>query len=155
MSSLTKEDNLIVEALKLNWEHARHIEAQRLRLFTAYILIMFGVGLTLLKGDLEFLRYISPILGISITLFCWIMTRKWNKEFVNQIKKADICAKKLNICSDDNSDSNLHNYIGFPIKRVGLDKLLNVRHSFTLIYLLFFIIWIFIFTKLSDIPNPQ
>ena len=74
------------------------------------------------------------------TLFCWGMTRKWNIELVNQIQKADSCARNL-ILTLEGRDTDIHEFIGFPVRDKRFPGL-NVRIMFSLFYFVFFASWI-------------
>ena len=138
-----EREQLIIEALKLNWEHARHIEAQRIRLTTIYIVATLGAGMAALKSEIYWIRCIASILGFVISIFCWAMTHKWNSEFVNQIKSADKCARELKITFEEN-DKELHEYIGFPQPDPFMPKIINVRRMFHWFYITFIILWLII-----------
>lgn len=141
-----EKEILLIEALKLNWEHARHVEAQRIRLTTMYIVAVLGVGLAALKSEILWIQLMASILGLVTSIFCWAMTHKWNVEFVNQIKSADKCARELKILIGRNSGSYkvLHEYIGFPKPTSILPKVINVRCMFNLFYISFILVWLII-----------
>jgi hypothetical protein len=140
-----ESDHKLLEALKSNWQHARHIEDLRLRLTTVYITTMLGAGFTAIKSEIFAIQVLGIGIGLLVTIFSWAMTHKWNVEFVNQIKKADACARRLKLIGSgsDPDQLNMHSFIGFPIRDPKLPKL-NVRLMFSLFYGSFLLAWIFL-----------
>ncbi|MBI4204908.1 MAG: hypothetical protein HY527_07760 [Betaproteobacteria bacterium] len=153
---MESDDNLISDALKLNWDHARHVETLRLRLTAVYILAVLGAGLAALESDAALIQRIAAILGLLISLFCWAMTHKWNAEFVNQIQCADRCARRLRVTStsDQNSSEELHSYIGFPKPDPLLPKTINVRRMFNWFYITFIAVWVVVVLYAFSEPAP-
>lgn len=120
----------------MNWEHARHVEKQRNTLVLAYTGGMLAAGALALEKDAPFLVFGACFAGLFITLICAGMTHKWNIAFVNQIQKADLCARTLAMSQKNiNSESpySLHGFIGFPKRDTKL-WWLNNRLMFGLIY---------------------
>jgi hypothetical protein len=154
---MDSEDNLIVEALKIDWDHARHVETQRLSLATVYILAVLGAGFAALSSDIFWVRILGSFLGLFISIFCWAMTHKWNAEFVNQIQSADKCAKRLKVNSESSQGKEvLHSYIGFPKPDPLLPKAINVRRMFDWFYRVFIIVWLLIIFNVifvKDVPK--
>src|SRR5882724_10269654 len=107
------DDNLIANALRLNWEHARHIENQRLQLAAIYLAMAFGLGFVALQPGDPFIRLGAVLLGLAITLIVWAMTHKLNSAFRIQIWLADRCAKQLVVQLPDSQDryTALHGFI--------------------------------------------
>jgi hypothetical protein len=140
------DDDLIVEALKIDWDHARHVEVQRLRLVTVYIIVVFGTGLAAMKSNIPWIQGLASILGLLVSVFCWAMTHKWNAEFVNQIKSAERCARRLKVTSlvSPEEIEELYSYIGFPKPDPFLPKIINVRRIFSWFYVVFTIVWLII-----------
>ena len=128
----------LLEALRSNWEHARHIENLRLQMASGYIFAMLGAGAAVFEVEQIVFQYFGAIIGLLISVFCFGMTMKWNDAFDNQIKKADKCAKILRL-SDINN--NMHDFMGFPIRKKYYEWL-NVRLMYVLFYLSFIFIWI-------------
>jgi hypothetical protein len=151
---LTDKDQKIIEALKSNFQHARHIEDLRLRMALAYILSTLGTGFAVIKGSgLEF-QLTGCLAGLFLTIFCWIMTRKWNREFNNQIIKADKCARKLEFYDSDGINvANLHQIMGFPLPikpSVGF-----LFHCFYLVYAIAWISILIIIIISRNTMNPS
>jgi hypothetical protein len=143
---MKSDDDLIVEALKIDWDHARHVETQRLRLVTVYIIAVLGAGLAAMKSDMPWIQGLASIVGLLISAFCWAMTHKWNAEFVNQIKSAELCARRLKVTSlaSPEETEELFSYIGFPKPDPFLPKVINVRRMFNWFYAVFIVVWLII-----------
>ena len=139
-------DLLLLEALKLNWEHARHVEKQRNTLVIAYAGAMLAAGAVALSRDAQIPREAACLAGFLITVLCWGMTYKWNLAFDNQIRKADLCARSLSLLETSLAGSQLHilhSYIGFPIRDKRLPTL-NVKLMFNFLYGLATIAWLLV-----------
>ena len=148
-SGLSNEEK-IMEALKQNWTHGRHVEDLRVRLATFYVAVMIGSGIAVLSNQVLLIKLVGFFIGILVTLICWSMTHKWNIEFSNQIKKADYCARTL--IMKTNTKKQLHEYIGFPIRDKNLPWL-SVRLLYHFLYGGFFLAWILAgFSRLQDVP---
>ena len=135
---------LILEALKLNWEHARHVEKQRNTLALAYAGAMLAAGAVALEKDNLPINIGASIAGVFVTLLCWGMTHKWNLAFATQIQKADLCAKALTIVKSGGvgvSALLLHSFIGFPRRDPNL-RWLNIRLLFDILYGVTSLFWI-------------
>ena len=159
-AKMNRNDEILASALKLNWDHARHIETLRLRLTTVYIIAILGAGLAALKGEVELIKQVAAVLGLLISIFCWAMTHKWNAEFVNQIQSADRCARKLRLEDGDEGEvsvgEEVHSYIGFPKPAPFLSRLINVRRMFHLFYVVFIGAWVFVsLYSFSLLPAPS
>ena len=138
------DDDLMLDALKLNWEHARHLEGQRLQMTVVYIATL-GAGVTLVADQQGATRALASSAGLLLTMFCWGMIDKWNLEVVNQIRTADKCARWLKVASQTTpgDTDELHAYIGFPVRRKRrLLAKLNVRLMFTLLFIVSTVIWL-------------
>ena len=135
-----EDDQKILEALKSNFQHARHIEDLRLRMALGYIVATFGAGFVGIKGDAIELQITGCLAGFLLTMFCWGMTLKWNIEFANQIQRADACAKALKISAECGLDArNMHALMGFPRPNRP-----SVRFWFHLFYLAYAAAWIIV-----------
>ncbi len=133
-------DKKLIELIKCNWDHGRHLENLRMKLAAMYTGGMFALLLAQFKiEDIE-AKLLSAIIGILLTLICTIATYKWNYEFKNQIQKADRCARKIFVTSDNNHKETAHSLLGFPIREDRLSWI-NVRLAYILLYSLFFTVW--------------
>ncbi|MCX5874823.1 MAG: hypothetical protein NT087_00720, partial [Deltaproteobacteria bacterium] len=135
---------LLVEALKLNWQHARHIEIQRIALNLAYIGLMAAFAAFVLDKDLKPVSTLIVIhVAVFLTFLCWGMTSKWNLAFQKQIQKADACARTLQMSGNQNNILSLHEFVGFPAPDKSLTRL-TVRGMFSILHWGIFSIWIII-----------
>ena len=131
------DDNLVVAALRLNWDHARHVEMQRLYLLAIYAVFSAALGYLALHGGDPFLRVGAILIALCVTAIIWSMTHKLGRAFATQVWHADRCARRLVIQPLDGSNEYvaLHGYIGFPRKPPALaGVLLTVRLMFDLLY---------------------
>ena len=131
------DDNLVASALRQNWEHARHIEGQRIQFMAVYVAIGFGLGFVATHPGDPFVRIGAALLAFCITLIVWAITYKLGLAFANQIRHADRCARRLAIQTLDGNNEYiaLHDYIGFPRKPPAVaGVLLTVRQMFSLFY---------------------
>lgn len=150
------EDDLVTQALRLNWDHARHVEIQRLQLTAVYVAMAFGLGLAALHPGDPVIRIGAAVLGSCVTLICWGMTHKLNRAFVNLIEHADRCARRLGIREwDERSEHEefvaLHAFLGFPRmarERVSIVRRSNVRVMFHLLYGGFALTWLILLAYL-------
>jgi hypothetical protein len=138
-----EDEEKLLEALKSNWQHARHVETLRSQFAGGYVAIASAILLYVFRYVGEFSSVIGAFTGFFLTLVCWGMTHKWNLSFVNQIKKADICAHSLKFKSPINGNEDMHAVMGFPIRDRILKKL-SVRLMFNLLYFSFTIVWLVI-----------
>src|ERR1700760_4418981 len=89
------DDNLVANALRLNWEQARHIESQRLQLIAVYLAMALGLGYASLQAGDHVIRLGATVFGLIVTLIAWAATHKLNGAFRTQILAADRCARRL------------------------------------------------------------
>ena len=141
--SALDDDELVARALRMNWEHARHIEAQRLQLLAVHVAITLGLGYAAIYTGAPAVRVLAAELGFCLTLFCWGITHKLNSAFVFQIWQADRCARRLAVRDASRHDGfdGLHSLLGFPRKAPG-PRFLNVRTMFHFIYFAFALNWV-------------
>jgi hypothetical protein len=131
------DDNLVAAARRLNWDHARHVETQRLLRLAVYSAISVALGFVSIHPGDPFLRLGAPVLGLCITPIVWAITHKLGLAFANQIRLADRCANRLAIQALDGTNEYipLHGYVGFPRKPPQFaGKLLTVRLMFDVFY---------------------
>ncbi|MEM2971801.1 MAG: hypothetical protein QW270_05195 [Candidatus Bathyarchaeia archaeon] len=90
----------LLEALKQNWEHARHVETQRQQQFYVFI-VLFGAVTTILNSqkDISLLTLSNfwPVF-LFLAIILLLMSRnitKWNIEFGNHIRAIQWIAEKL------------------------------------------------------------
>ncbi len=145
MSTVSAETReALLKALEMNWAHARHIETQRIALNLAYVGAM-GAALAFVLNTSPAKPTASGFVvaaAIVLTLLCWGMTHKWNLEFVNQIRKADLCARALHVRPVDDADNGiLHTFVGFLVKDKQITWL-NVRGLFSVLYCGNLVLWI-------------
>jgi hypothetical protein len=147
------DDNLVANALRLNWEHARHIESQRLQLAAIYLAMAFGLGFVALQPGDHVIRLGAVLFGLVVTLIVWAMTHKLNSAFRVQIWLADRCAKRLVVQLPDghNEYTALHGFIGFPRRTPGsgIMRRINVRLMFNALYATFTLGWVVLFGYLA------
>ena len=131
------DDNIVAGALRLNWDHARHVEKQRLHLLAIYVAIAAALGFVALHPGDPILRVGAALVALCLTLIVWAITYKLNNAFANQIWHADRCARRLAIQSLDGNNEYiaLHGYVGFPRKPPAIaGVLLTVRLMFNVLY---------------------
>jgi hypothetical protein len=88
-------DDLVAQALKMNWDHARHLEAQRTHALAIYVLAALGIGYAALYAGAPAVRCLAAELGLILTLAFWGITYKLNREFRNQLIHAARSAQWL------------------------------------------------------------
>jgi len=131
------DDDLVVAALRQNWDHARHIESQRLWLLAIYVAIAAALGFVAVHPGDPFLRVGATFLALCVTAIVWGVTFKLGLAFANQVWHADRCARRLAIQSldEENRYIALHGYLGFPRKPPSIaGMLLTVRLMFNVFY---------------------
>jgi hypothetical protein len=135
-------DDLVAQALKMNWDHARHIEAQRMRSLAIYVLAALGIGYAALYAGAPAVRCLATELGLILTLAFWGMTYKLNREFRNQLIHAARSAQRLT-GSVLPQGENLVDFLAFPYPPGGrLFDQIRVGVMFHLIYAAFALNWI-------------
>jgi hypothetical protein len=146
------DDDLVAGALRLNWDHARHLERQRLSLLAIYVALAVALGFVSVHPGDPFLRVGAAFLALCLTPIVWGITRKLGDAFANQVRHADRCARRLAIQSldDQNQYIALHGYLGFPRKPPTFaGMLLTVRLMFNLFYGTAAIAWLILFGYLA------
>jgi hypothetical protein len=88
-------DDLIVPVLQMNWEHARHIEVQRMAALAVYVVAALGIAYGAIFAAAPAVRCLLAELGICLTLVFWGMTHKLNRAFRNQLLHAARSAQRL------------------------------------------------------------
>ena len=139
------DDNLVAAALRQNWDHARHVETQRLYLLAIYVAVAAALGYVAVHGGDPYLRLGATFLALSATVIVWGITHKLGQAFANQVRHADRCARRLAIQSLDGNNEYiaLHGYIGFPRKPAGLAGLsFTVRLMFDAFYGTVAVAWV-------------
>jgi hypothetical protein len=140
------DDNLVTRAFRLNWERARHIEAQRVQLMAVYTAIAIAIGYVGIHPGDPLVRFGALVLGFCMTLIAWAMTNQLNSDLVNQLAHADRCARRLVVQTVDgrNEFIALHGFIGFPRKPAVLFGLVNVdiRLMFNVFYAAIALAWL-------------
>ena len=136
---------LLLEVMQMNWQHARHIETQRIALNLAYVGAMgASIAYALGKETKPIPMLIIAAAALFLTLLCWGMTRKWNLAFQNQIIKADKCAKLLLVGISPDGETQLtklHSFVGFPVTDPRFPWL-NVRRMFAALYIGSALTWV-------------
>jgi hypothetical protein len=139
------DDTLVAAALRQNWDHARHVERQRLYLLAIYVAMAAALGSVSVHGGDPYLRVGATFLALCATLIAWGISHKLGQAFANQVWHADRCARRLAIQSLDGGSNEyiaLHGYIGFPRKPVTIAGLpQTVRLLFDLLYGTFTVAW--------------
>lgn len=135
------DDELIAQALKMNWEHARHIEAQRMAALAIYVLIALGVGYGAIFAGAPAVRCLAAELGLCVTLVFWGMTHKLNRAFRNQLLHAARGAQRLTGRALRPGES-LIDFLAFPSKPGGgLFSQFRVGLMFHFVYAAFTLNW--------------
>jgi hypothetical protein len=135
-------DDLIARSLKMNWDHARHIEAQRMGALAIYVVMALGVGYGAVFAGVPAVRCLAAELGLCLTLLFWGMTLKLNRAFRNQLMHAARCAQRLTGRALRPGE-NLVDFIAFPIRPQGrLFGQIRVGLMFHFIYAVFALNWI-------------
>jgi hypothetical protein len=145
------DDNLVSTALRLNWDHARHIENQRLKLLAIYTAIGVALGFASIHPGDPWVRVGATLFALCITLIIWGISHKLGRAFANQVAHADRCARRLAIQPLDGSNEyiELHGYLGFPRKPPRwAGHLLTVRLMFDVLYGTVAAIWILLLAYL-------
>ena len=141
VSSLPPNEALIVQALKSNLAHARHIERQRLHALAVYVAITLGLGYAAIYSGTPTVRILTGELGLCLTLAFWGMAFKLNRAFTRQIAHAVRCAELLAIDGHPNV-RDLFDLIGFPANVfIPLLGPVTARLMFHLIYGVFALNW--------------
>ena len=142
MTSLQPNNDLIVQALKSNLTHARHVEQQRLQALAIYVAMALGLGYAAIYAATPAVRILASELGLCLTLAFWGMAFKLNAAFTRQISHAARCAELLAI--DVQPDvRDLFDLIGFP-RSASASPLgqITVRLMFHMIYAAFVLNWL-------------
>jgi hypothetical protein len=127
MSSVT--DEMLPKVFEQNWEHARHVEIQRLNFTSIYGAIVAGTLALGLREDTSLVQRIMLLFVLLIiSIFGFFMTLKWNSEFRNHIKKIDLMVSDPRI--------NLKHYMGLPLSIKP-----KVRWIFSLFYATLGALW--------------
>jgi hypothetical protein len=147
MVSPQSEDDLLIRALGMNWEHARHVENQRLQVLAVNVALGIALGYVAIYAGNLTLRVLASFLGFSSTLLFWGVTHKLNAAFSIQVLHAYRCARALAIQDNRSRDGfvGLDRYLGFPRKkRVAFIGVINVRTMFQLFYGVLTLSWLFL-----------
>ncbi len=144
MSSLHPIDALIVQALKSNLAHARHVERQRLQALAIYVAIALGLGYASIYAVTPAVRILAAELGLCLTLAFWGMAFKLNAAFVRHIASAARCSELL-VIDGHPGVRDLFDLMGFP-RRASASRLrqITVRLMIHLIYAAFALNWLFL-----------
>lgn len=98
-NELSKEDYF--NALKLNWDHARHQENQRLWLLNIYAVVAAAIiGVIHLQG-LSWISVASLFFLFFFSLSVYFACLKWNAEFANHITAIQWISEKNRIDKED------------------------------------------------------
>ena len=146
------DDDLVVAALRQNWDHARHVEQQRLSVLAIYVALAVALGFVSVHPGDPYLRLGATFVALCQTLIVWGITRKLGQAFANQVWHADRCARHLAIQSLDEQNQYiaLHGYLGFPRKPPGIaGVLLTVRLMFNVLYGTAAVAWLILFVYLA------
>jgi hypothetical protein len=134
-------DELVVQALKMNWDHARHIEAQRMGALAIYGVMTLGIGYAAIYAGAPAVRCLAAELGLVVTLVFWGMTQKLNRAFRNQLVHAARSAQHLSARLLRQGES-LFDLLAFP-RRAARGPLgqISVGLMFHLVYAVFALNW--------------
>jgi hypothetical protein len=140
------DDNLVTTAFRLNWDRARHIEIQRIRLLAVYVAIAIAVGFVGIHPGDPFVRLGALVLGFCVTVIISTMTNQLSNDLVNQLAHADRCARRLVVQTVDgrNEFIALHGFVGFPRKPFVLFGLVHfdMRLTFNVFYATIALAWL-------------
>lgn len=133
---------MVTEIVKVNMDHARHIEAQRMLLAIGYGVAMY----TLLPSTLNYepddliAKTAYSFLGLLVTILSGAMTYKWNEAFTRWIKAAEAVATSMKASSAADDDAGkLRMLFGFKdrentrasntfIGNVGASRMFNMLY---------------------------
>jgi hypothetical protein len=142
------DDRLLVQVLRMNWEHARYVETQRLYLTVVYAALAAGIAYEALYSGDPVVKIAASAFGLATTLIFWGMIRKLSSEFVNQIAHADRCARQLMVqVEGGRGPIPLHAFLGFPRKAIRPFAVLgaiNVGLMFRVLFGTFTLAWVFL-----------
>lgn len=110
-----------LDLIKKNFNHARHIENERLQFAQMYGAIVAGSFALSSKGDISIQLYdILLILLYIVGLFGFILTIKLSYEFANHMEKNHQLAL---------TDETINNYLTRPLD-TGIFKVLKAKYIF-------------------------
>lgn len=129
------DDQFLVQALRMNWEHARHIETQRLYCLAVYVTTAAGLAFGALTSGDYYVKLGASVCGLMLTFPFWGLTHKFNNAIRIQISRADDCARRLILqTADKRGPIPLHAFLGFPRKLRPPFSMINVRRMFEVVY---------------------
>jgi hypothetical protein len=134
-------DDLIVRSLQMNWDHARHIEAQRMGALATYVVMALGLGYAAIFAEPGAVRWLASELGLCATLVFWGVTHKLNRAFRNQLMHAARGAQRLTAGALRPGES-LIDFLAFPSRPSrGVFGQIRVGLMFHFIYAVFALNW--------------
>lgn len=123
---MQETDYGLIECFKENWQHARHVENERIS-FTQFFAMVLGVAVTITFQSPDR----SPLLLSALAIFMFflallglMLTNRWGQTFDTHMHKAAKAAEKL----------SLTDYVVIPGQYHGLAKLRRTRYLFCYYY---------------------
>jgi hypothetical protein len=108
------DDDLIAQSLKMNWEHARHVEAQRMGALAIHVVMALGLGYAAIFAEPSAVRWLASELGFCATLVFWGITHKQNRAFRNQLVHAARAAQRVTTGGTLRPGESLIDFLAFP-----------------------------------------
>ncbi|MBA7663370.1 hypothetical protein ES703_71410 [subsurface metagenome] len=129
------KEKLFVEILKENWQHARHIETERMWFVNIFAAIIVGTIAYLSEVGLEVLPL---IILIVFALFCLLVTIKLNIAFATHMKAIESIFKDKKLLLGDKKE--WRTYMGMPSRKGKIWKILSVAKLTVFFYSLAIIV---------------
>ena len=123
---MPESDYGLIEVFKENWQHARHVENERIS-FTQFFAMVVGVAVTIAFQNTQGGRLMVSALATFVfflALLGLLLTNRWGQTFDTHMQRATKAAEKL----------GLTDYVVTPGKYYGLAKLRRTRYLFCYYY---------------------
>lgn len=122
-------DREVLECLKENWQHARHVENERLS-FTQFYAMIVGAVATILvqwsdRGPVLVLALAAFLLLLSILGL--LLTQKWGQTFDKHMERGRLAAERLGVV-------DYMAFPGQPGQYSGLGRILRTKYLFCYFY---------------------
>lgn len=123
---MEERDYGLLECFKENWQHARHVENERIS-FTQFFAMVVGAAVTIAFQNAQR----GPLLVTALAVFVFflallglMLTNRWGQTFDTHMERASKAAERL----------GLTDYVVIPSKYYGLSKLRRTRYLFCYYY---------------------
>jgi hypothetical protein len=130
------KENLL-EAIRQNWLHARHLETERLWFTNIYAIVVAGSLAFLGQFDIGKYPYLIMFLFI-FSLLGLLVTLKVNHEYGNEMQALKKTLDHI----------NMNNYFCYPTaygKGFSIWKIIRVRYAFVGFYIATMLMWVYLF----------